>query len=73
MKKFNLIQIIPSLNSGGAEQGTIDVANYLAALKNQNYIVSSGGNMLQNLKEDFIQHYKIWQCNTTIIHTATRK
>ena len=59
MKKFNLIQIIPSLNSGGAEQGTIDVANYLAELKNQNFIISSGGKMLQNLKEDFIQHYKL--------------
>ena len=29
MKNFNLLQIIPSLESGGAEQGTIDVANFL--------------------------------------------
>ena len=30
MKKFNLIQVVPTLQSGGVEQGTIDVANYLA-------------------------------------------
>ena len=29
MKNFNLLQIIPSLNSGGAEQGTVDVANFI--------------------------------------------
>ena len=29
MENFNLLQIVPSLNSGGVEQGTIDVANFL--------------------------------------------
>ena len=29
MKNFNLLQIVPSLDSGGVEQGTIDVANFL--------------------------------------------
>jgi len=29
MKNFNLLQIIPSLDSGGVEQGTVDVANFI--------------------------------------------
>ena len=33
MKKFNLMQVVPSLQSGGVEQGTIDVANYLAEIE----------------------------------------
>ena len=30
MNKFNLMQILPTLDSGGVEQGTVDLANYLA-------------------------------------------
>ena len=37
MKKFNLMQVVPSLQSGGVEQGTIDVANYLAEIEIKNY------------------------------------
>jgi len=33
MNKFNLMQVIPSLDSGGVEQGTIDLANFLAEKK----------------------------------------
>ena len=33
MKKFNLMQVVPSLQSGGVEQGTIDVANYLSEIE----------------------------------------
>ena len=40
MKKFNLMQVVPSLQSGGVEQGTIDVANYLAETEINNYIAS---------------------------------
>ena len=38
MKDFNLLQIIPSLNSGGAEQGTIDLANLIGE-KNIGYLI----------------------------------
>ena len=41
MKKFNLMQILPSLESGGVEQGTIDLANFLASLEIKNHIVPS--------------------------------
>ena len=34
MKKFKLMQVVPALRSGGVEQGTLDVANYLASLRN---------------------------------------
>ena len=57
MKKFNLMQILPSLNSGGVEQGTIDVANYLAKNKNNNYIISNGGKMLSYLNKKYVRHY----------------
>jgi glycosyltransferase involved in cell wall biosynthesis len=57
MKKFNLIQVVPSLQSGGVEQGTIDVANYLAETEIKNYIASSGGQMLSLLSKKYVKHY----------------
>ena len=39
MKRFNLMQILPSLQSGGVEQGAIDVANFLASLEIKNHII----------------------------------
>ena len=36
MSSFNVAQILPSLDSGGVERGTIEVANYLSEL-NLNY------------------------------------
>ena len=56
MKKFNLMQILPSLQSGGVEQGTIDVANFLASLEIKNYITSNGGQMLAYLNKKHIEH-----------------
>ena len=32
MSSFNVAQILPSLDSGGVERGTIEVANYLSEL-----------------------------------------
>ena len=38
MSSFNVAQILPSLDSGGVERGTIDVANYLSELNLKNNI-----------------------------------
>ena len=35
MSSFNLVQIVPTLDSGGVERGTVDVANFLAEKKNK--------------------------------------
>ena len=52
MNNFNLLQIIPSLNSGGVEQGTIDVANFAAEQNIGSFIVSNGGKMLTHLNRN---------------------
>ncbi len=54
MSSFNLVQIVPSLDSGGVERGTIDVANFLAEKKIHNFIITSGGQMIKELDESFI-------------------
>ena len=42
MSSFNVAQILPSLDSGGVERGTIEVANYLSELNIKNNIISNG-------------------------------
>ena len=59
MKNFNLLQIIPSLDSGGVEQGTIDVANFIGEKDLGSSIVSNGGNMLTLLNRRKTSHFKL--------------
>ena len=63
MKNFKLMQVVPSLKSGGVEQGTIDVANYLAKFKIKNFITSNGGPMLSYLDKKYVDH------NTLPVHS----
>ena len=53
MSSFNLVQIVPYLESGGVERGTVDVANFLSENKIQNYIITSGGEMIKELDKSF--------------------
>ncbi len=59
MSSFNVVQIIPSLESGGAERGTIDVSNYLSKLEINNNIISNGGRLLNETNKDFTNHFKL--------------
>jgi len=56
MENFKLLQLVPSMHSGGVEQGTIDLANFLSEKKFFNYIASSGGRLLKNIKYKNTQH-----------------
>ncbi|MFT6332337.1 MAG: glycosyltransferase involved in cell wall biosynthesis [Lentimonas sp.] len=54
-----VLQVLPALNSGGVERGVIDVA---IAAKNAGFksiVVSNGGAMTQDLKENKIHHIQI--------------
>ena len=58
MSSFNLVQIVPSLDSGGVERGVVDVANFLAEKKIKNFIITSGGKMINELDATFTHvHY----------------
>ena len=59
MSSFNLVQIVPSLDSGGVERGTVDVANFLAEKKIQNFIITSDGKMIKELDEKFIHVHQL--------------
>ena len=59
MSSFNLVQIVPSLDSGGVERGTVDVANFLSEKKIQNFIITTGGKMITELDDNFTHVHKL--------------
>ena len=59
MSSFNLVQIVPSLESGGVERGTIDLANFLSQKRFSNHIISNGGRMLKNINTQYTSHYNL--------------
>ena len=54
-----VLQVIPSLVSGGAERGTIDLAGALAASGWTAYVASSGGPMEHQLTRLGVRHLKL--------------
>ena len=59
MKDLRLLQIVPNLESGGAEQGAIEVANYVGIKGFKSFIASNGGRMLTQISRNHVQHIKL--------------
>ena len=47
-----ILQVIPALDTGGAERGAVDLANYLVSRGHHAFIASAGGQLVQGLSED---------------------
>lgn len=54
---MNILQILPELNVGGVETGTIDLAKHLVKRGHGAVIVSNGGNLLKELENAGVKHY----------------
>ena len=59
MSSFNVAQIIPSLESGGAERGALDVSSYLSELKLKNSIISNGGHLINEINKNYTAHFQL--------------
>ncbi|MDX2049673.1 MAG: glycosyltransferase [Rickettsiaceae bacterium] len=51
IRKNNILQIVPSLNCGGVERGTLDIAKAIIASGNQAFVLSCGGILTPKLEE----------------------
>jgi glycosyltransferase involved in cell wall biosynthesis len=54
-----VLQVVPSLGSGGVERGTIEIATALAAAGWTAYVASSGGPMERELARAGIEHIRL--------------
>jgi len=53
------LQILPALELGGVERGTVDLARALKARGEETVIVSGGGALVQELQKEGIMHYTL--------------
>lgn len=57
--EMNILQILPQLNVGGVETGTVDLAKYLARQGHRCVVVSAGGELVAEIEKHGIRHYTL--------------
>ncbi len=55
----SILQILPKLNSGGVERGTIEMASAITKSGFKSYVISAGGKMVAQLKNTNTQHIQL--------------
>ncbi len=56
---MNVLQVVPELNVGGVETGTVDLAKYLVGRGHGSIVISSGGALVAELQKAGIPHYTL--------------
>lgn len=56
---MNILQIVPQLNVGGVETGTVDLAKYLVKSGHKCFVVSSGGGLEEELRQVGVKHFRL--------------
>jgi lipopolysaccharide heptosyltransferase II len=56
---MNILQIVPQLNVGGVETGTVDLAKYFIKAGHRSIVVSSGGDLVKELEAAGVVHYTL--------------
>lgn len=53
---MKVLQILPELNSGGVERGTLELASYLVGMGHEALVVSNGGRLVEALEKSGARH-----------------
>lgn len=56
---MKILQILPELNVGGVETGTLDLSKYLVRLGHKSVVVSAGGALVKELEAGGGKHYQL--------------
>ncbi len=57
--RITILQVLPALETGGVERGTIDLAIFLKQKGHSPIVASRGGSMVKKLKDNDIQHLSL--------------
>ena len=56
---MRILQILPELNVGGVETGTVDLCKYLVRLGHKAVVVSAGGVLVKEVEASGAKHYQL--------------
>lgn len=57
-EKLTIMQLLPELNSGGVERGTLELGEFLVKHGHSSIVVSGGGRLVEQLEEKGSKHIK---------------
>ena len=57
--KYNILQVLPDLNSGGVERGAVEIGKFLAQQGYGSFIVSAGGPLVSQLYDYGVIHTQL--------------
>lgn len=55
-RKLTVVQVLPALESGGVERGTLEVGRYLAEHSHRSIVISAGGRLVNRLVNEGSEH-----------------
>jgi len=55
-KRLTVVQMLPALESGGVEKGTLEVGKYLVGHGHRSIVISAGGRMVAQLEREGSEH-----------------
>ncbi len=58
-KNITVLQVLPALESGGVEKGTLEVAKFLVEKGHRSIVISKGGRLLEQLIKNGSEHIKL--------------
>src|SRR5690606_17964773 len=56
---MKVLQVLPALNSGGVERGTVEFARELVKQGHESYVMSNGGRLVEQLEEEGSHHIQL--------------
>ncbi len=59
-RHLKVLQVLPSLENGGVERGTLEIASALVADGHESWVISSGGSLVALLEANGSRH-RLWQ------------
>lgn len=58
-RPLRVVQLLPALNAGGVERGTVEFARELVRLGHESIVISSGGRMVEQLSAEGSRHIEL--------------
>lgn len=56
---MKVIQLLPELNSGGVERGTLEIGKFLNQNGHQSLVISNGGRLVEQLENEGSRHFTL--------------
>ncbi|MFK2823810.1 glycosyltransferase family 4 protein [Arcobacter sp. YIC-80] len=72
MEKFRVVQVLPELNEGGVERGTVESSREYVKKGFESIVISNGGKLVSQIQVDGGKHYTFDVCSKNILTVLLR-